>query len=367
MRIGLLGGTFNPVHNAHLEMAEEARSALQLDRVLLVVANIPPHKNVQDSVSAADRLHMVQLACAPLEPEIQSCDWEIARIGKSYTVDTLEYCHAKHPEAEIFYIVGTDMLLDLPRWYNTARLFELATFVCVPRARYTGKETAAAESLRSMGARVILLTECVTDISSTEIRMRIRDAHPIEGLVPSAVEEYIYNKGIYFPFSLHWMQEKCRAALKEYKYRHTMGVVRTAVNLAERCGVDGQKARLAALLHDCGKNLEPDDLKHAHKSAELAQSFYGVNDPDILRAIRLHTTGGANMTMLDKLIYLADLIEPNRRFPGVEELREAAARDVDEAFYAAVAHTIEHVRSAGLTVHPDSYLALKDHTKEVSV
>jgi nicotinate-nucleotide adenylyltransferase len=361
MRIGLLGGTFNPVHNAHLEMAQEARSALQLDQVFLVVANIPPHKDVQDNIPACERLHMVQLACASMEPEIQGCNWEITRIGKSYTVDTLAYCHERYPEAEIFYIVGTDMLLDLPHWYNTTRLFELATFVCVPRAQYTGKESAAAELLRSMGARIILLPKCVADISSTQIRSRVRDARSIEGLVPPAVERYIYNKGIYFPFSFRWMQEKCHAALNEYKYQHTMGVVRTAVHLAERCGVDGKKARLAALLHDCGKNIEPDDLRHAQKSAELAQSFYGVNDPDILRAIKLHTTGGADMTMLDKLIYLADLIEPNRHFPGVEELREIAARDVDEAFYAAVVHTIQYVQSAGLTVHPDSYLALNDH------
>ena len=117
MRIGVLGGTFNPVHAAHLQMAVCARDTLGLDLTLLMVAADPPHKDVAGHVPAKERLSMAQLACAGLAG-IEASDLEVQRAGRSYTAKTLQTLHAKYPGAELFWIVGSDMLLDLPTWYR---------------------------------------------------------------------------------------------------------------------------------------------------------------------------------------------------------------------------------------------------------
>ena len=376
MRIGILGGTFNPVHAAHVQMAVAARDALGLDLVLLMVAADPPHKRVAEAVDGARRLRMAELAAADL-PRIEASDLELRRPGRSYTFDTLTELHARYPGASFHWIVGSDMLLDLPTWHRVEELFPLCEIVSFPRAGESGEDAAAAERLRrAYGARVRLLPSPVEAISSTQVRACVRDALPTEGAMPEAVAQYVYETGLYLPPDVEALRARLCGALSPRRYRHTMGVVRQAAWLCGRYDADGRtrlRARVAALLHDCAKQLPParlavlggddtpgaGDVLHAFAGAVLARMAYGVTDDAVLRAIRLHCTGDAGMTLLDMIVYLSDLTEPGRAFDGAQRYRDALAGGPEAAMRPAIAGVLDHLRAQGAPVHPATLRAAR--------
>ena len=181
------------------------------------------------------------------------------------------------------------------------------------------------------------------------------------------------------------MEYKLRHELDRQRFEHTLGVEETARAMARRFGEDENKAALAGLLHDCAKCMplsqmlkaarreQVDDvmrdskaLMHALAGRCVAEDVYNVHDEDVLGAIRWHTTGRAGMTRLEKIVYLADMIEPGRKpFPGIEALREACARDLDEAMHLALRMSLEHVQQQGKTLHPDTLAALRDYEPEL--
>lgn len=359
-RIGILGGTFNPVHAAHIVMAKGVKDLLSLDEVLLIVAQDPPHKQVQGHVDALLRYEMVCLSAKAYEG-LTPCDIEMKRPGKSYTTDTLHELELLYPSAQWFVIVGSDMLQDLPTWRNAPDLLKEAVFVAVPRKGQNAADEQAAQLLRhEYGADVRLVSLDIPPISSTLIRNNMEHALPIAGLVSPAVERYIYETGLYLPEQIKRMQEKCRAALNTNRYKHTMGVVRMAEELAQRHGVDPEQARLAALLHDCGRGVDKGSLTHAITGERIAREEYGVTDEAVLQAIRRHTTLGISATKLDKLIYLADMVEYGRKYKGVEELRRLAMENLDSAAIKGLTDTILYVQEKGLEVHSDSINALHE-------
>ncbi len=369
-RIGIFGGTFHPIHNGHLLLAKHARDVLSLDRVLFLIDRIPPHKEISEGASTEERLRLLELAlagCDGFEPETM----ELSREGKSYSFDTLTELHARLPQAQLYFLMGSDMLRSFSTWYNPQGISELATLVCTERAGQSGGEAEAALALKQQfGTRVILL-DSVSDLSSTEVRERIQSALPIHGLVPPAVAHEIYYSGLYQTEEIQKQYAILKGALTEKRMHHTAGVVETALLLAERNQVDGKKVFTAALLHDCAKYLPDSELLrrstdptpilpvlHSEIGAQLAKELYGVEDPEILRAIRLHTTGDAGMSKLDKIVYLADMIEPSRDYPGVQALRDEP--DLDRAVLMALQRSLTHIRERGFDVHPATLRAIQD-------
>ena len=371
MRIGLLGGTFNPIHRAHVQMAEIARDEAALDLVLLMVAADPPHKAVDEDVPAGERFRLTQLAIAGKERLLAS-DQEIVRGGKSYTLLTLQELKRQYPDAEISIIIGSDTLSDLVNWYHPEEVLKIAGVLCVPRVGIDQDDEKTAQMLRERyGARVRLLSAKADVISSTEIRKRLFAGLPVEGMLPDAVEQAVYECGDYFPPELRAMQEKSRIALTPRRYSHVCGTMRAAARLAVLWRQDAQKARVSALLHDCAKCLDPitqevlsgDEtgiapVYHAFAGAVLAKMEYGVTDETILRAIRLHTTGDWGMTDFDALIYAADLIEPTRDFLGVEEYRSRISPNIDSFMQYAVSRVSQLIERRGKKTHPASARAL---------
>lgn len=190
LRIGIFGGTFDPVHNAHLEIARAARSSAGLDKVYFVVAARPPHKRTATHASADDRMAMVRAAVEDDE-RFEASDVELVREGYSYTIDTLDEFHRRHPGAELFLIIGYDSLIDLPRWRDPGQIVESCRLLVVPRLRI---DIAPAPELEG---RYEMIPFKATDLSSTEIRERIARGESIRGLAPPAVERMIREKGIY--------------------------------------------------------------------------------------------------------------------------------------------------------------------------
>jgi len=198
MKLGVLGGTFDPIHNGHLAIADEVRSRLGLSRVLFVPAGQPWLKLERPISAAEHRVEMVRLAIAE-RPYCQLSTMEIERGGPSYTLDTLmELRHELGAGDELFFIVGWDSLNDLPRWREPAAIIQLCTLVAVPRPGYPRPDLESLEKLiPGLSLRVILLDKPRVDISATEIRRRVAQGLPISHLVPEAVARYIKEHRLY--------------------------------------------------------------------------------------------------------------------------------------------------------------------------
>jgi nicotinate-nucleotide adenylyltransferase len=212
VKLGLLGGTFNPVHVAHLRIAEEVREACGLDRVLFIPAATPPHKELADDIPFADRHAMVAAAIAD-NPAFAVTDLESRRPGKSYSVRTLEILRREYPDAAFYFIIGMDSYRSLGIWKDFPRLFELTNLVVAARPGSPCEDPLgllpvviqgqfcydkkACMLRHQSGHAVFFLKETFLAISSTHIRQLVAAEHSIRYLVPSAVKEYIYRHGLY--------------------------------------------------------------------------------------------------------------------------------------------------------------------------
>jgi len=191
-RTGLMGGTFDPIHIGHLLAAEAAREAAGLDEVWFVPSFVPPHKP-QPGASGEDRRAMVELAIAG-HPGFRVEETELKRGGVSYTIDTVNTLKADYPDRSFYWIVGTDMMNDLPNWHRIEELAAQISFICLARQGEESMEHTLPEYLRS---RLIPAYMPPVGISSTDIRNRVRRGQSIRYQVPEAVREYIGRKGLY--------------------------------------------------------------------------------------------------------------------------------------------------------------------------
>ena len=189
--VGILGGTFNPIHLGHLLIAQDALEQAGLARVLLIPAAVPPHKPLAGPVSAADRLRMLKLACAG-NPQMAVDDLEVRRGGKSYSVDTITELRKRLPLADFFFIIGADSLVELPQWHQVEHLVQLCRFLVFTRPGYVAKPVR-----RVAGLRYQLFSTHPCEISSCEIRERLASRRSIRYLVPEPVRRYIERQQLY--------------------------------------------------------------------------------------------------------------------------------------------------------------------------
>lgn len=384
MKIGIYGGTFNPPHLGHVTAARAVFELLKLDRLLLIPDRLPPHKDLpEDSPSAQDRLEMTRLAGEQtgLGDRVQVLDLELKREGKSYTADTLEEIRRMYPDDELWLLMGTDMFLTLQAWHEPEKILSLAGIAAFGRTEEDTEELFSVQRdylYRTYpGARIFTLTiPGVVDVSSTQLREQLAEGNGAAAL-PPAVYGYILRHGLYGVradlkhLTLSQLRPVALSYLKYKRIPHVLGTEQEAIRLAERYGADVEKARVAALLHDCTKKLnmeeqlalcshygiELDELEqkalkllHAKTGAAIARDVFGV-DEEIYHAIWWHTTGHAGMTLLEKIIYLADYIEPSRDFPGVDKLRKVCYEDLDKGLLMGLDMTIQEMTEMGNPVH----------------
>ena len=374
-----MGGTLDPIHSGHVYVARTAREILRLDRVMLLPAGDPPHK--APPTPKADRMEMARFAAADCEG-LFACALEIERAGVTYTVDTLRELSSMNPDTEWFYLVGADTLDVLDSWRDFGEVAKLCTFAVNGRADEDVDAARMHELEEKYGARFVQLPFNGPEISSTDVRTRVAEGRGIDGLVPESVERYIRERGLYLcGKSKAQILDILRTELKPGRYRHTLGVAETARRLAPRFGVDPARAELAGLLHDCANSMPIEELRslarayvpdvdeeelaaervvHAPAGCVIAAQRFGVKDRAILSAIRKHTLGGAEMSAMDALIYVADFVEPNRReFPGLAEARELAENDIFAAARLCAKLTNDHVMEEGGRSHSRTLAMLK--------
>jgi nicotinate-nucleotide adenylyltransferase len=195
--LGILGGTFNPPHIAHLVCASEARIQLELDHVLLVPTALPPHKQMEQEPGARHRLEMCRLAVGEHGDWLAVSAIEIDRGGASYTIDTLREIHASQSDEELTFIVGGDMAWSLPTWREPEAILELAGFAVAERAGARREEVRERLADLAGATRIDYIDVPRMDVSSSALRRRIREGRPIDFLVPDAVGAYIEREGLY--------------------------------------------------------------------------------------------------------------------------------------------------------------------------
>lgn len=357
-RIGVLGGSFDPLHYGHLILAEQIRQEVNLDLVVFVPAYVNPFKEGLPPAAGHHRVEMLKLALGD-DPNFEINDIELQKEGPSYTFDTLTALQEEYGEdVDLFFIMGTDSFLELKDWHKAEELIRNFKFLIGLRRGYDEEKLhKAKKELREkypLDARYIRIPEL--EISSTEIKRLIRDGRSVKFLMPESVIEYIDINDLYLDFAGR-LREYARRNENPSRFAHTVGVVKAARELAERFGADPRKAEIAAWFHDACR--AGGDLEHGKLAAAKLTELFGVEDEDILNAIKYHTTGRPGMSLLEKVIKIADMIEENRDYPGVEEMRRLArTEDIDRCLYKLMEHTKKYVKDRSRAYDPLSQEAM---------
>ena len=376
MKIAIYGGSFNPPHLGHVEAARTVASVLAPDRLLIVPASVPPHKELADgSPTAQQRLELCRLAFADI-PGAEVSDMELRREGKSYSYDTVRQLREENPDAQLILVVGTDMLLSFEKWYQFRYLLENCALAVLAREEDDLDElrAAAARLRETYDADVTVLPHEPIAISSETIRERLETRGGEDYLSDAVYAEIIRHRYYGARPSLPWLREKVLEHLDEHRVAHVAGCESEAVRLATHWGEDPELAAEAGILHDITKSLSYDEqlqlcekygiindnseleapkLLHAKTGAAMARELFGVSDT-VYEAIRWHTTGKPDMSLFEKILYLADYIEPTRDFEGIDELRELAFSNLDGAMVLGLGMTIDEIRRSGREPYVDT-------------
>lgn len=368
MRIAVFGGSFDPVHTEHIRLTQAAIEELGLDKLFVMPAHAPPHKPGKELSPDADRLEMCRLAFADC-PKVEVSDYEISQGGTSFTYLTCRHFKEQYPSAEIFWIVGTDMLRDFPTWRHPEDILKNVTLAVCGRAETDGWwEEEQREFTQKFGVEFKRFSYNGAAVSSTKIRVLAGAGMRLTPLVSENVEKYIQEKGLYK------IENADRALSLETPPRqaHSLRVAELAASRAVALKLSENKAIAAALFHDCAKNLEgnspyldgfmppikwgdiPREVYHQFAGAFVAEKWFGVTDDEVLGAIRYHTSARPNMGELEKLIFLADMLEAARNYEGVDELRTLffKGKDLDECLTEALRQTLLFLQKKGGEVYP---------------
>ncbi|WP_455949939.1 nicotinate (nicotinamide) nucleotide adenylyltransferase [Eubacterium sp.] len=383
MKIGILGGTFDPIHNTHISMAREALSQLNLDKVFLMPSFCPPHKNSSLVTNERHRVNMVKLAVAGLD-NISYSDFELKN-RLSYTADTLTALKQQHPKDELFFIIGGDSISTFISWYHPEIILEKANLVVVKRNDVTlsAVEDNIAKIRKTFNIhsdkKIFLLDTDISSISSSFIRNN--NIEECKSMLPKEVYEYIRDNGLYMgenkncSWTVSEIDNDLKKLLSPHRYSHTLGVALTSKEMAENYGVNPNTAYLAGLLHDCAKYYTNEELLntckknnipvtqaeknapyllHGKVGAFVAKTKYHIEDETVLSAITWHTTGKPQMTKLEQIVFCADYIEPGRdKQPNLAYLRGISMKNLDLLTFKIMSDTLNYLKSKNQVI--DNY------------
>ncbi len=391
-KIGILGGSFNPPHKAHLHLAEAAISQFGLDFVLVIPNHHPPHKTDEEFVSDEHRMRMVKKLISKND-RLKFSDIELKRDDISYTYKTLEELKKEYPKDQLYFIMGADSLEYFSEWRCPEIIAKLAVILVAPRGD-TDKERLddlIALTKKEVKGKYypLFVPEEFADVSSSGVRTEMTYA-PTDITIDDDKKASAYDltKKVYRYIRIHGLygctekvykditdkqlKKALKCTLDDKRYKHTLGVSDTAKKLAKTYAPEDDifqnKAYMTGLLHDCAKyytheeqlslcekygvrltvtEIENPALIHGKLGAYLAKHRYGIDDEEILEAIRVHTVGKPAMSLLDRIVYVSDYIEPSRKINGavhkLDDIRKIAFLNIDMAVYQILENTVSYL------------------------
>ncbi len=384
-RFAIMGGTFDPIHTAHLAIAQAALYRMDLERVIFMPTGTPPHK--PHITSPQHRLNMTLLATQD-NPAFRVSGLETDSRVTTYTIDTIRrirgFCGM---EAEVFMIVGSDTLNSMTSWKDYKQLSGLVDFIVATRP---GSKPIVSDELNEL-FNIYFIDAPEMDISSTAIRDALQMGICADYLIPVSVARYVERYELYTPKHIYDVKttlKTCAERVSSKRFAHIQGVVRDAGRLARFYGESENTARMAAALHDICKGLTDAETKklcktfgvkmdeyaknfpeimHGFLGAEVAAREFGVSDENLLNAIRYHTTGRPDMSLLEKIIFVSDLTESGREsYDLIDMVRRYAYTDFDLAVRTGLLLKTRFTAERGKTVHPLSIEALEFYENQTA-
>lgn len=333
MKIGIFGGSFDPIHRSHVRVIEESIRQLELDKILVVPTANNPWKD-SSGATKKQRLAMLEIALERYS-KVEICDYEIKQKNKekNYTIDTIKYLKTIYPNDQLYFIMGMDQASLFHKWLAAKEISELVQLVVFDRIGYQTNENIKKYHF-------IKLDLVATDDASKHIRNG-----NLHALNPEVLK-YIVNNGIY-------LETIIKSKMSKKRYRHTVSMAKLAKKFAKKNDLDETKAYVAGMLHDIAKEMEydkalqimqdhypayidkPVPVWHQWLSEYVAKTEYLVDDKEILRAIRHHTTASLNMSKLDMCIYTADKYDPSRDYDSSKEIA-LCKKDIVAGFKACL-------------------------------
>ncbi len=337
----LFGGTFDPIHHGHIGLLNAVKDDLLIDDVFLIPTKNPPWK--VDMASIDHRLKMIHLAVP--EGHFHILDYELEQDGVNYTIDTVRHFKGEHPADEIFYLIGADQAELFHKWKEAEELARLAQFVVYGRPGY-GLARSNIDKFNMM-----VVEGRKFEVSST----KIRSLHDLD--TPWPIIEYIIAHDLYFT-------KKLKSFYDDERFAHVVSVAKLAHDIAESNHLATSKAVLAALLHDIAKRDEHDKMRqlvlethpdigavpsfsvHQYAGAIIAKREFGIEDEEVLDAIRYHASAKPNMNPIGEVLYAADKIEPLRGFDS-QELIAKCMHNYHQGFIAVLRANYEYHKELG--------------------
>lgn len=359
MKIGLYGGAFNPPHVEHKKVINEAKNALGLDKCIIIPSYLPPHKRTADGTPFELRVKMCSLAF----PDCEISEIEKHSDDTNYTVNTISKFKKKYPTDKLYFIIGGDSMADLFKWYKPEEILKNIELVVYPRAGIIDKMHESIKKARAMGAKITLLDIYSENVSSAEIRCLASIGASLKGLITSDVERFILEHALYDDKIKGFLKSR----LNDRTYEHSVRTAVWALRLNRQLGLPVKEVFEASFLHDVAKYDTstvgvPSDafgtpVAHQFRGAHLLEELgYSKN---VVDAVRYHTTGCKEMTLLQKLVFCADMTEDGRNFEGVKQLQDALLEDFEKGFRLCLRKTYEHLLSKGVDIYyltKDAYL-----------
>jgi len=382
MDILLFGGSFDPVHKGHYSILETALEYKKFNRIVIMPVGTPGHKALCKAPFAI-RKHLAEVAFSKLGVELDVSDFEGNSKEKSYSYITVDHLKEKYDGANIYFVIGADSAINMKTWKNWQYLAQNVTYLVFARDYDdVAALQAAVDEIKVYSPDTVILKSPVVPISSTQLRKMIADGEDFSQWVDGDVAEIIRNNGLYaadyYRRNLGTARMLVPMLLREKRAQHTFNVEKLAVALAEKYGVDTQKASLCALLHDIMKEADDDimlhramqsdiiekikdkplPVLHGFAAADYARREMGIEDEETLMAIKSHTCGRRGMSDLEKVIYLADMLSEERNYPEKEPLLALAWENLDIAMEQALRDSINWLGEKDGQIDSDSYEAL---------
>ena len=376
MRIGIFGGTFNPPHKGHKNLALNIKEKAELDRIIIIPTFTPPHKEGKDLASGEHRIKMCEMMFT--EDFFTVSDIEIMRQDKSYTYYTLLELRKSYPDDELFLIIGSDMLLSFHTWFRYKDILSMVTLCVATREDKIAYDEllSYSEDVLGLGKNDIIIADIEPyECSSTDVRQQLSLGLDAEFMTGTEIYNYARLNLLYeSPYTEY--KRLLRKKLDDYRFLHSLNVAESAAFLADKYGEDRDRAYFAGLLHDIMKNENNADmlkmmekggiilsrtekanpkLWHAMAGEVCLRDELGITDREILSAVRYHTTGKAGMSLFDKIIYVADYVSAERNYPDVDVMRTLSfEKGLDEACLYSLQYTLKALSAKETVIHPDS-------------